>query len=130
MNNIGDIQYKLKENLSEQLDELNKISVEDEKFDGAVNGITKLMDRMIKIEEMRDQKDSKDEARLIEADMRIKEIKELKRKNRLEVVKIVVPTTAMFLTAVGTAIYEKTDTVTNTPGKISIRNLMSFFGLK
>lgn len=130
MNNIGDIQYKLKENLSEQLDELNKISVEDEKFDGAVNGITKLMDRMIKIEEMRDQKDSKDEARLIEADMRIKEIKELKRKNRLEVVKIVVPTTAMFLTAIGTAIYEKTDTVTNTPGKISIRNLMSFFGLK
>ena len=130
MNNIGDIQYKLKENLSEQLDELNKISVEDEKFDGAVNGITKLMDRMIKIEEMRDQKDSKEEAKLIEADMRIKEIKELKRKNRLEVVKIVVPTTAMFLTAVGTAIYEKTDTVTNTPGKISIRNLMSFFGLK
>lgn len=130
MNNIGDIQYKLKENLSEQLDELNKISVEDEKFDGAVNGITKLMDRMIKIEEMRDQKDSKEEARLIEADMRIKEIKELKRKNRLEVVKIVVPTTAMFLTAIGTAIYEKTDTVTNTPGKISIRNLMSFFGLK
>lgn len=130
MNNIGDIQYKLKENLSEQLDELNKISVEDEKFDGAVNGITKLMDRMIKIEEMRDQKDLKDEARLIEADMRIKEIKELKRKNRLEVVKIVVPTTAMFLTAIGTAIYEKTDTVTNTPGKISIRNLMSFFGLK
>lgn len=130
MSNIGDIQYKLKENLSEQLDELKKISVEDEKFDGAVNGITKLMDRMIKIEDMRDQKDLKDEARLIEADMKIREIKELKAKNRLEVVKIVVPTTAMFLTAIGTAIYEKTDTVTNTPGKISIRNLMSFFGLK
>lgn len=130
MNNIGDIQYKLKENLSEQLDELKKISVEDEKFDGAVNGITKLMDRMIKIEDMRDQKDLKDEARFVEAEMRIKEIKALKAKNRLEVVKIVVPTMAMFLTAIGTAIYEKTDTVTNTPGKISIKNLMSFFGLK
>ena len=126
MNNIGDIQYKLKENLSEQLDELKKISVEDEKFDGAVNGITKLMDRMIKIEEMRDQKDLKDEARLIEADMRIKEIKELKAKNRLEVVKIVVPTTAAFVMGIISMNWEKFETMTTTAGKSALRDILKF----
>lgn len=124
--NIGDIQYKLKESLSEQLDELKKISVEDEKFDGAVNGITKLMDRMIKIEEMRDQKDLKDEARYIEAETKVREIKELKAKNRLEVVKIVLPTTAAFVMGIISMNWEKVDTITTTAGKSALRDILKF----
>lgn len=123
---IGDIQYKLTENLSEQLDELKKISVYDEGFDEAVNGITKLMDRMIKIEEMNDQKDQRDEAIIKEAELKIREIEELKTKNRLEVVKIVIPTTAAFIMGIISMHWEKIDTITTTAGKSALRDILKF----
>lgn len=124
------LKTKLSEEFESQMLELNKLSVGSDEYKVAVDGVTKLADRIIEIDKMENDFKSREDTLVSNEFLKTKEleIEKKDRKNRtvVEVLKIGVPTAAAFAMGIISMKWEKLDTLTSTAGKSSLRDLLRF----
>lgn len=124
------LKTKLYEELESQMSELNKLKVGSDEYKIAVDGVTKLSDRIIEIEKI--EVEDKDKVMKLESDETIEmsKIEEMKKDRKSRFLSQIVITGLQLGTAVGFGLYamywEKTDTLTNTPGKSAMRDIFKF----
>lgn len=117
------MELTLKEKLEEQwvneLATLSEMDINDECYDIQVSRVEHLEKLMADL----------DKAEL-EASTKMEQLEseksEQKRKGKLEIYKISAPIVAAFLMGCISMVWEKTDTVTSTAGKLSLRDLIRF----
>ena len=90
------IETLLQEEIQNELGELKRISIGTDEYKATVDGVTKLMDRVIEIKKLNIDKDDKAVTREIETDIKSKQMEEERRdrviKNCITVAGIIVPT--------------------------------------
>lgn len=124
------LKTKLSEEFESQMTELNNLQVGSDEYKIAVDGVTKLADRIIEIDKMENDFKLKEDTLVSNEVLKTKEIEIEKkdRKNRtvVEVLKVGVPTVAAFAMGIISMKWEKLDTLTSTAGKSSLRDLLRF----
>lgn len=124
------LKTKLSDEFESQMDELNKLQVGSDEYKVAVDGVTKLADRIIDIQKMEAENEARDKDREIDESFKSEQVEMDKkdRRNRtvVEVLKIGVPTAAAFAMGIISMKWEKLDTLTSTAGKSSLRDLLRF----
>ena len=118
----------LREEITAELQELNKLELGTDEYEKTVNGITKLVDRVIKMDENDLEYQDRAEAREKDADIREKQINDERKdrvaKNLIAIAGIVIP---IGLTIWGTKAsfeFEKEGTVTTIMGRGFINKLL------
>lgn len=124
------IKEKIAEEFESQMDILHKMKLGTDEYKVTVDGITKLADRVIELEKLEAEKESKNADRELDTYFKTQELcaakNESKTRTKVDVFKTVTPLVVAFAMGVVTMIWEKTDTMTSTAGKISWRDLIRF----
>ena len=117
---------QLEDEFNSQMSALREMEIGSEEYVKTLESMATVTDRLIAIQQQYDNFDLK--AKEIENAEKARESEELqlKKRNRIEWAKVWVPTVGAFTMGIITMIWEKTDTLTLTPGKISLRDLLSF----
>ena len=125
-----DLKMKLTDEFESQMDELRNLEVGSDQYKVAVDGVTKLADRIIEIEKQEVEFEMRDKDREIDEYFKSQQAETDKkdRKNRtvVEMLKIGVPTVAAFAMGIISMKWEKLDTLTSTAGKSSLRDILRF----
>lgn len=117
---------KLEDEFNNRMNELSQTDYGTDDFNDLLDGSMKLADRLIQIQKNNDEYDLK--SREIEAakEARAQELEQTKTRNRIDWAKVIVPTVGAFAMGIISMVWEKTDTLTSTTGKTSLRELVSF----
>ena len=124
------LKTKLSEEFESQMTELHKLEVGSDQYKVAVDGVTKLADRIIELKKVEVESEEKEKDREIDESFKAQqmEMDNKDRKNRtvVEVLKIGVPTAAAFAMGLISMKWEKLDTLTSSAGKSALRDLLKF----
>lgn len=120
------VKQRLNEEFENQMSLLHDMKKGTEEYKLTVDGVTKLADRIITIE--KNEKDAElrewqlgNETESIHA-----EVKNNRKRNVVEVAKIVVPTVGAFAMGIISMKWEKLDTLTSSAGKSALRDILRF----
>lgn len=118
----------LREEITTELQELNKLELGTDEYEKTVNGITKLVDRVIKMDENDLEYQDRAEAREKDADIREKQINDERKdrlaKNLIAAVGIVVSVGVTIWGTLKSFEFEKEGTVTTIMGRGFISKLL------
>ena len=118
----------LREEITTELQELNKMAVGTEEYEKAVNGITKLVDRVIKMDENDLEYQDRAEAREEDTKIKTEQLKEDRKdrlaKNLIAVAGIIIPVGVTIWGTVASFKFEEEGTVTTIMGRGFINKLL------
>lgn len=117
---------KLEDEFESLMNELAQVDAGSEVYEKKLDSAMKIADRLNTIQKGNDEYDLRYKEIEEKTKARISEEDQNKKRNRIEWVKVIVPTAGAALMGVVTMIWEKTDTMTLTPGKVSLRDILSF----
>ena len=122
------IETMMHEEIQSELEELGKIKVGTEEYKVAVEGITKLTDRVIEMSKSDREKEAKDRDREIETNLKIQQMEDERKdriiKNIIAVAGIAVPTVVTIWGTVKSIEFEKEGTITTIMGRGFIQKLL------
>lgn len=122
------IETMMHEEIQSELEELSKIQVGSEEYKTAVDGITKLTDRVIEMRKSNIEKETKEKDREIETNLKIQQMEEERKdriiKNIIAVAGIAVPTVVTIWGTVKSIEFEKEGTITTIMGRGFIQKLL------
>lgn len=122
------IKTMMHEEIQSELEELSKIKVGSEEYKTAVDGITKLTDRVIEMSKSDREKEAKDRDREIETNLKIQQMEDERKdriiKNVIAVAGIAVPTVVTIWGTVKSIEFEKEGTITTIMGRGFIQKLL------
>jgi len=111
----------LHEEIKSEFEELKKLEVGSEKYKTAVDGLTKLVDRAIKIDELNTGVGERLDARNIDAELKQEQfeesVKSRKVQTGLTIAGIVVPTVVTIWGTLKSLKFEETGTITTNAGR-------------
>lgn len=120
----------LDEEITNELNELKKISVGTEEHRVSVDALTKLMDRKIELEKLEVESKTQDLNRDIETNLRLQQMESEKRDRLIKNVLTGVSTVGGLLCAglafVASINFEKEGTLTTEGGRSALRQLLKF----
>lgn len=120
----------LDEEITNELNELKKISVGTEEHKASVDALTKLMDRKIELEKLEVESKTQDLNRDIETNLRLQQMESEKRDRLIKNVLTGVSTVGGLLFAglafVASINFEKEGTLTTEGGRSALRQLLKF----
>lgn len=120
----------LDEEITNELNELKKISVGTEEHKASVDALTKLMDRKIELEKLEVESKTQDLNRDIETNLRLQQMESEKRDRLIKNVLTGVSTVGGLLCAglafVASINFEKEGTLTTEGGRSALRQLLKF----
>lgn len=121
----------LHEEIESELEELGKLGVGSDEYKVAVDGITKLMDRAIKIDELNANAQDKVESREAEYDFKQKQMNAEKKdrivKNIITGFSIGIPAAVAIWGTIVTLKFDEVGTVTSIAGKEHTRKIFNLF---
>ena len=122
------IETMMHEEIQSELEELGKIKVGTEEYKVAVEGITKLTDRIIEMTKSDIEREEKIKDREIETHLKIQQMEDERKdrfiKNVIAVVGIAVPTAVTIWGTVKSIEFEKEGTITTIMGRGFIQKLL------
>lgn len=120
------VKQKLEDEFESQMNLLSNMNVGTDEYAKTVEGVSKIADRLIKIQQLNDEYDLKSREIENAKENRIQEEEQARKKNRIDWVKVIVPTVGAFTMGIITMIWEKTDTLTSSAGKSALRDILPF----
>lgn len=121
----------LHEEIKNELEELSKLGVGSDEYKVAVDGVTKLMDRAIKIDELNSNAKDKVESREAEYDFKQKQMNEEKKdrivKNIITGFSIGIPAAVAIWGTIITLKFDEVGTITSIAGKEHTRKIFNLF---
>lgn len=124
------IKTTLTEEFNDQMKDLHKLEVGTERYSTAVNGVTKLADKIIDLEKMEIEREERIKDRDTEIELKSQQMEIDKRdkrnQNLVNVVKIAVPTVAGFAMGIISMKWEKLETITSTAGRQALKDIIRF----
>jgi D-mannonate dehydratase len=123
---------ELKQTWIEEMAYLESIKPDKEPdlYKAQLNRVNEIEKRLTDMEKTEIEVEEKAASRDIEEQIKYRQMDEEKKiqksKNRIEIAKIAVPTTAAVIMGVIAMVYEKTDIMSSTTGKASWRDLIRF----
>lgn len=124
------IKTTLTEEFNDQMKDLHKLEVGTEQYSTAVNGITKLADKIIDLEKIEIEREERIKDRDTEIELKSQQMEIDKRdkrnQNLVNVVKIAVPTVAGFAMGIISMKWEKLETITSTAGRQALKDIIRF----
>lgn len=124
------IKTTLTEEFNDQMKDLHKLEVGTEQYSTAVNGVTKLADKIIDLEKIEIEREERIKDRDTEIELKSQQIEIDKRdkrnQNLVNVVKIAVPTVAGFAMGIISMKWEKLETITSTAGRQALKDIIRF----
>lgn len=114
-----DIEQKLVWVFEDHVDAIRDMKAGTEEHSEAVDSMTKIADRILEFEKLKQET-------LLAEKTRKDELKDRRNRTVIEIVKIGVPTTAACVMGLVSMVWEKTDTLTLTAGKSSLRDVLKF----
>lgn len=118
----------LSEEIESEFKELKKMEVGSEQYKTAVDGITKLADRVIEIEKLEADTNEKKNARLSDSDFKQEQLRDEKKdrliRNGIAAAGIVIPSVITIWGTVKSFQFEKEGTVTTIMGRGFINKLL------
>lgn len=122
------IEHMMHEEIKSELEELGKLQVGSEEYKVAVDGITKLTDRIIEMKKSDREVEAKDRDREIENNLKIQQMEDEQKdriiKNIIAVAGIAVPTIVTIWGTVKSIEFEKEGTITTIMGRGFIQKLL------
>lgn len=120
------VKQKLEDEFESQMNLLSDMDVGTDEYAKTVEGISKIADRLIKIQQLNDEYDLKSREIENAKKNRIQEEEQVRKKNRIDWAKVIIPTVGAFTMGIITMIWEKTDTLTSSAGKSALRDILPF----
>lgn len=124
------IKTTLTEEFNDQMKDLHKMEVGTEQYSTAVNGVTKLADKIIDLEKIEIEREERIKDRDTEIELKSQQMEIDKRdkrnQNLVNVVKIAVPTVAGFAMGIISMKWEKLETITSTAGRQALKDIIRF----
>lgn len=120
------VRTKLEEEFNDLMNQLNQMDGSEKEYATIRQNATELADRLISIQKMNDEYDLRSRQIKSESDKLEFEQHQQKKRNRIEWARVIIPTVGAATMGIVTMIWEKTDTLTSTPGKNALRDLLSF----
>ena len=120
------VKQKLEDEFESQMNLLSNMNVGTDEYVKTVEGVSKIADRLIKIQQLNDEYDLKSREIENAKENRIQEEEQARKKNRIEWAKVITPTVGAFTMGIITMIWEKTDTLTLSAGKSALRDILPF----
>ena len=124
------IKTTLTEEFNDQMKDLHKLEVGTEQYSTAVNGVTKLADKIIDLEKMEIEREERIKDRDTEIELKSQQMEIDKRdkrnQNLVNVAKIAVPTVAGFAMGIISMKWEKLETITSTAGRQALKDIIRF----
>lgn len=118
----------LRDEIEKELSELGKIQLGTEQYETTVNGVTKLLDRVIEMDKIDSDRRMKIDERELDHQLKLQQMaeeeKDRKRKNFLTAAGIVVPTGVTIWGVLKSLKFEETGTVTTIVGRGLISKLL------
>lgn len=115
--------------IENEFNELSKLEVGTEKYNSAVDGIAKLVDRAIAIDKLNAEMDTKHDDREIDTEFRTRQMDEEKKdrrvRNGIAVAGIVIPTAVTIWGTLKTLKFEEVGTVTTNAGREFMKRIFS-----
>lgn len=122
------IENLLREEIQKEIEELSRIELGTETYKTTVDGLTKLVDRAIKIDELNIENEEKIAAREDERDMKLRQMEEDRKdrlvRNVLTALGLVIPTGLTVWGTLKSLKFEETGTVTTAIGRGFINKLL------
>lgn len=122
------IETLLQEEIQNELGELKRISVGTDEYKTTVDGVTKLMDKVIEMKKLNIENIDKAETREFETDIRLKQMQEERKdriiKNCIAVAGIIVPTLLTIWGTKKSIEFEKEGTFTTIMGRGFIQKML------
>lgn len=122
------IETLLREEIQNELGELSRMKVGDEEYKATVDGITKMVDRVIEFKKIDNDLIDKSEARELEAEIKMKELNDEKRnrliQNCLTCAGIAIPAALTVWGTIKSIEFEKEGTITTIMGRGFIQKLL------
>lgn len=122
------IEHMMHEEIQSELEELSKIQVGSEEYKVAVDGITKLADRVIEMHKSDIEKEAKERDREIDTNLKLQQMEEERKdrfiKNGIALVGIAIPTAVTIWGTLKSIEFEKEGTITTIMGRGFIQKLL------
>lgn len=122
------IENMLHEEIQSELEELSKIKVGTEEYKVAVDGITKLTDRVIEMRKSDIEKEAKERDREIDTNLKLQQMAEERSdrfiKNGIALAGIAIPTAVTIWGTLKSIEFEKEGTITTIMGRGFIQKLL------
>ena len=122
------VKSMLNEELETELEELKKIEIGGDDYKAAVDGITKLADRMIELEKLNNEAEERNKNREVDAELKQAQLEATKKDNRVKnaisIAGILVPIGVTIWGTLKAFEFEKDGTVTTLIGKGFINKLI------
>lgn len=124
------IKTTLTEEFNDQMKDLHKLEVGTEQYSTAVNGVTKLADKIIDLEKMEIEREERIKDRDTEIELKSQQMEIDKRdkrnQNLVNVAKFTVPTVVGFAMGIISMKWEKLETITSTAGRQALKDIIRF----
>mgnify|MGYP003400142423 FL=1 len=120
------VRTKLEDEFESLMNELAQVDAGSEAYGKMLDSAMKIADRLNTIQKGNDEYELKHKEIEEKMNARISEENQNRKRNKIEWAKVAIPTTCAALMGIITMIWEKTDTMTLTPGKVSLRDVLSF----
>lgn len=122
------IETLLREEIENEIGELSRMKVGDEEYKATVDGITKLVDRVIEFEKLNNDVNEKIDARENETELKLRELNDEKRNRTIQNVLcaagIVIPSVITIWGTIKSIEFEKEGTITTIMGRGFIQKLL------
>lgn len=122
------IETSLRSEIQDELTHLHKMEVGSEQYEKSVNGITKLIDKVIEIEKLNAESAEKEECRQTETKLKLQQMKEEQKdrfiKNCIAVAGITIPSIITVWGTLKSIEFEKEGTITTIMGRGFINKLL------
>ena len=122
------VKSMLNEELETELEELKKIKIGGDDYKAAVDGITKLADRMIELEKLNNEAEERNKNREVDAELKQAQLEATKKDNRVKnaisIAGILIPIGVTIWGTLKSFEFEKDGTVTTLIGKGFINKLI------
>lgn len=120
------VKTKLEEEFESQIKELHKIDVGSEKYKVAVDGVTKIADRIIECEKIDKELDFKNSELAVNSELKSEENRISSNRNMMDIFKTGAPIVAAFTMGLISMKWEKVDVLSSTAGKSVLREVLRF----
>lgn len=129
------INHRLDEEILNELDNLERVTIGSDEYKANVDGVTKLLDRKIELEKLENERLDKIEAREADIEIRSKQINESKKERMIDNgvrIATTVFTAGVFMAGlVASTNFEKEGTLLTTEGgRSSLRSLLGMLKLR
>ena len=122
------VKSMLNEELETELEELKKIKIGGDDYKAAVDGITKLADRMIELDKLNNEAEERNKNREVDAELKQAQLEATKKDNRVKnaisIAGILIPIGVTIWGTLKSFEFEKDGTVTTLIGKGFINKLI------